>query len=294
MSKYLCEFCDHKLSTEVNLKKHQQTAKYCLKAQGKVISSAFTCEYCDKKFTQKSNLQFHAKSCKQRPSETEKLKDENAALRAKISRLETHNKKIVAREKLKDKRIQELERKVSYGEGKIDGQSETYEKVANKPMNVYINPKLVNISIDNIRPMTVGTIREDVHKYTYEEFLRGLDGLEQFIEGIIVDDKERNYVCVDSSRNKFHRLLESREWKADNCAHFINTILDELKEVATEHLQTLVDAERDAVSDVFRREEIEQQRIIAKPVYYGITSSGGDRERLFKSVRNRIRDVAAV
>ena len=293
-----CEWCEKLFSTKYNLKNHNETAKYCLKLRG-VQGGVIKCAACEKQFTRKSTLKTHKKTC------LDFIRNNHAK---EMEQLEAQYKKVVAREKVKDRLLREkdMEIAVLLKDTEIavlvkekDVYKEVYKDAANKPTNITnnINPKLLKISIDNIRPLTIETVREDVHKYTYTDFLIGTSGLKKFIEGIIADDEERNYVCTDPSRNKFHRLVESREWKTDDGAHFINAILDELKEVATEHFQTLVDAEKDAVTDVFRREEIEQLRVLAKPVYYGITSSdhaSADRERLFKSVRNRIRDVAAV
>ena len=53
-------------------------------------------------------------------------------------------------------------------------------------------------------------------KYTYGDFIRGEIGLVDFIAGLISDEDQRSYVCTDTARNKFHRLIETREWETDN------------------------------------------------------------------------------
>ena len=48
-------------------------------------------------------------------------------------------------------------------------------------------------------------------------------------------DREWNYVCTDTARKSFHRLLESKEWKADKGGRYLNTILDRFIEPMEEH-----------------------------------------------------------
>jgi len=57
-----CEYCNHIFSTKTSLRNHQQTAKYCLKLQGKT-STKFVCNFCTKIFTQKIDLERHELSC---------------------------------------------------------------------------------------------------------------------------------------------------------------------------------------------------------------------------------------
>jgi hypothetical protein len=63
-----CEYCNKKLSSKYTLKKHQETAKYCLKIQNKDRKINFECEYCDKSFSQKVQLQKHSLSCRSNPN----------------------------------------------------------------------------------------------------------------------------------------------------------------------------------------------------------------------------------
>ena len=320
MTKLTCSYCERKFSSKSNLATHQRTAKYCLKIQGEEVNA--TCKYCQASYSRESSLVRHLENCSEYKFSIERAKyeekceaalgkiaEEITVLKSKLSKLEADSKKIIAREKTKDRLLREKTKEIAklLMEKKIahkDGQIETFREVGDKPQNVtnYIHPKLVNIPINNIRPLTIATVREDMHKYTYGEFLRGLSGLKEFVEDIIVtevdDDEaegyERNYVCTDVARNKFHRLLESKEWTADGGARFINTILDELQGVATEHFQTLVDEEREAVSDEFKREQIDATKAIVKPVYFGIADTGENRKRLFKALRNEIKSTASV
>jgi len=59
-----CKFCKKKFCNKSSLKKHQKTAKYCLKIQGKGnIESKYKCEACNKSFTRKDLFIYHKNIC---------------------------------------------------------------------------------------------------------------------------------------------------------------------------------------------------------------------------------------
>lgn len=218
--------------------------------------------------------------------------------------------------------IQQLAVECGFSSGRIhelmDAKPQTVTNVVGGVVNLH--PKLADIPTVNIRPLTIETVREDVHKYGYTEFLRGLPGLVKFVEDIIIEPRgdggtttsddshvaagnagepyryARNYVCTDASRNKFHRLVESKEWSADGGAMFIHSILNELRDITDHHFIELVGEERAAVSDEFQRSYIDAQKAMVKPVFYGITGepTSEDRMKLFKALRGKIRDAAMV
>lgn len=312
VSRVTCEHCEKTFATLSNLKTHQKTAKYCLKLRaGKGSSDAdklFPCDFCSKSFSRSAYMKKHLLTCGDRKvaSAVSDRSTEIDLLLAKIADLETKNTALVKKVKdykrvvcAKDKEIMRLafEKMSAHKDGRI------LELKEAKPQTIttnYIHPKLVNIPITTIRPLTIETIREDVHKYTYSEFLRGLSGVKEFVESIISTkmvedvDQERNYVCTDLARNKFHRLVESMEWTNDGGARFIHTILDELKEVSKSYFQILVDEERASVADEFKREQIDATKAVVKPVFYGITDTGVNRTKLFKALRNEIKVAASV
>ena len=57
-----CEFCDNTFANKIILKTHQNTAKYCLKIQGKIVSKVFPCKMCMREFNTKLHLQNHSKT----------------------------------------------------------------------------------------------------------------------------------------------------------------------------------------------------------------------------------------
>ncbi len=213
--------------------------------------------------------------------------------------------------------IQSLRELLAKDEGKI----EVYREVIDKPKNVttnYINQKLADIPIANIRPFTIETVREDISngKYTYPMFLRGARGLTEFVNNMIIEEveeedessaepqlageggpslhPERNYVCTDSSRNKFHRLLESKDWKSDNGAHFLGKVMDELSPLAKEYYLKNVDMLRNAKTED-DREHADTLIRLTKDVYIGISRpKSTERRKLFKKLRSEIKSSAAV
>jgi hypothetical protein len=59
-----CVYCGTILKTEVTLKNHQKTAKYCLAKQNKTSEYEHKCCFCEASFTLKSLLYKHLKTCK--------------------------------------------------------------------------------------------------------------------------------------------------------------------------------------------------------------------------------------
>lgn len=65
MDSNICEYCEKQLSTPTILKRHQQTAKYCLDIQNKKLDKQYKCE-CSKEFSRIDNYKTHIKTCKQK------------------------------------------------------------------------------------------------------------------------------------------------------------------------------------------------------------------------------------
>lgn len=251
------------------------------------------CEWCSKTFASRAYTLRHIKICseRRRVCEVSELTKELAIVNVKNTELEAKLAEL-------NEKIAELTSTMSFSSGRILELKDVKPQTIN---NTYINPKLAAIPTANIRPLTIDTVREDVHKYGYAEFLRGIPGVAKFIEDIIsktADNAvvERNYVCTDASRNSFHRLIESKDWSSDGAAQFIHSILDELRDVSNKHFTTLVAEERAAISDELQREHIDAQKALVKPAFFGITGSsfGSDREKLFKSLRSQIKGIATV
>ena len=73
MEIYSCNFCYNVLKTSSHLKRHQETAKYCLKMQEDRKNNKFICAGCEKEYTSNQNLKKHLLKCK---SSSDKLLSE--------------------------------------------------------------------------------------------------------------------------------------------------------------------------------------------------------------------------
>jgi len=179
-------------------------------------------------------------------TQTKKWKKERKLLRTTLecSKQEIDELKKVIEEKnieitKKDQEIAAL--KVECEKGKI----EIYEKVCTKVLdkstvtntntNTYIHPKLVNLPITTIHPLTPEYVKEQVANgnYGFDHYLKGEDGLVEFIYSITMCENdegeiERNFVCTDPSRDSYHRLVETKDWQKDKGGKFVDVILNTL------------------------------------------------------------------
>ena len=316
-----CQYCDKKFVNKYVLKKHQNTAKYCLKIQGKDIEQEYYCDGCKNFFSRKDNFVRHRDNCvellqKKHRKEIELLKEKHETeidlLKSDISVL----KKEIGRLKIKNKKCRRenisLQKQLSKSDGKFIGYDKAITKHKPKTINTYINPKLVTIKTNNIRPFTLKTIQEELEdgKFTQDMFKRGSSGLVDFLSGIIKFENEdgeveRNYACTDSSRNKFHRLVESKEWQQDNGAHFLNEIIDDLAPLADEYRKVIGSnlKRTDYVERCLEDKELnDDNRVLndkirnkINPIRNGyVNSKGRDREKLFNETRNKICNISTV
>lgn len=275
-----CEFCGKVFSTKTNLHRHQRTVTSCLHIQGKTLTGNI-CEYCNRVFPEKSGLNRHLLSCKAKREFDNKQNIKNLKIKCnkKISKLKSvYEDKIDEREKEnkclnsllgeKDKRILELEKiikekdeeivnlKIECGISKSDGRVEIYDKVCTKVLDkstvtnntVNVHPKLVNLPIANIHPLTEDYVKNSVGNggYTFDHYLKGENGLVDFIYSITMSENEdgnieRNYVCTDPSRDSYHRLVETKEWKRDKGGKFVDVILDTLSDKVDNYHTKLFD-----------------------------------------------------
>ena len=160
--------------------------------------------------------------------------------------------------------------------------------------NNYTNPKLLTINCSTIDPFTVDTVKKAIQagSYTFQHFKRGADGIADFISDMIcTDDGQMNYACSDVSRNKCHRLIETREWETDNGASFIKKVLDQLKEPAIVHNQKIIDMWKDVDTRDHGDELRERTRNTLKGILHADTE---ERKELFTKVRLEVKKLAAI
>ena len=263
--KYECLFCRSTFTTKQSLNIHKKAARYCLKNRGLLVNvKKIKCIYCNKKYSIKSNLAKHKLSCgaknnyfllKNTRIKNIKLKKRNVNFRTENNILKT---KVIDLEK----QIIELQKKLAKKEGEIDGiikapVRNVTNNTTNKNTNtMYVNPKLVNINVENIEPLTIERIKKQISngKFTDEHFEKGVDGIVEFLVPIMTlkrDDGtvERNYVCTDVSRNKFYRLEEGKVWKSDSGGLFIGEAIQGLGPSVNDSYRRLVNKKHSTDSD---------------------------------------------
>lgn len=296
---FKCEFCGNIFNRQCNLITHKKTAKYCLEQRG-IFALPRECIGCNRTFSKKFNLKRHQEACApyfkhladERSSQFQEMKREKDAEIQKIQEdRDVEVNKLKSSIKILEEEVSKLKLLLAEGKGKIS----VYKERPGVVNNQYINPKLLQIRCDTIPPLTIENVKKEVGagKYTYERFIRGEAGLVDFISTLISDeDQQRSYVCTDTARNKFHRLIETREWENDNGATFLNKILDQLKEPATKYYQQILDMTANPTED---RELGEILMTKTKPVALGITCpKSKDRNALFNRIRTEVRKLASV
>ena len=237
-----CEFCKKVLTNKAVLHRHQRTVASCLELQGKILVG-YICDYCDGSYAEKSGLSRHLLSCKIKRDLDIKAKYNRkiSKLRKTVKDLSTENERL---RKIIEKNDEEMTiLKIKCEVGKV----EVYDKVCTKVLDkstvtnntAYIHPKLINLPITNIHPLTSDYVKDQVDNgnYTFDHYLKGENGLVDFIYSITMcenddGDLERNYVCTDPSRDSYHRLVETKEWQKDKGGKFVDVILDTLSDRA--------------------------------------------------------------
>jgi hypothetical protein len=250
----------------------------------------FKCEYCDLEFTQKISLKTHYPRC------SKKQKDEiTTKYLSRISKLKAKNKTL-------KKENKSLKEELSEQKGIIEGMKNAPDKktIYN---TAYINPKLASLPISNIPALTQEYMIEKVNDgiLTYEKAARGYPGILEVISEMITHENdsgeiERNYVCTDVSRNSFHRLLESKKWKADKGGRYLNNMLDTFRDVMEEHKDKVYDLYDETSHDSIEWSQVDWERKNISMLYSGIVSREGrtDREALVNILRKEISKRASV
>lgn len=256
-----CEYCDKEFTTRGSLLRHQRTVTSCIQLQKDGKCERFECRYCKKSYTDKSNLNRHIPKCKvKKDSEINK---ETRVLEKEISKKRSKNQKLKNQLKEQDERLEkeisrwkektrvlknqlkEKDEEIISLKVKAEIYHEVCDKVLDKPTvsnttntaNTYVHPKLINLPITTVHPLTPDYVKEKVDngEYTFDHYLDGENGIVDFIYSITMcknDDGiiERSYVSTDSTRDSYHRLIETKEWEKDKGGKFIDVIFDALSE----------------------------------------------------------------
>ncbi len=104
-----------------------------------------------------------------------------------------------------------------------------------------------------MEPFDENLIKNNIKNYTYELFLKGINGLSDFLVPLMRAEHgnviERNYICRDAGRKSCHRLTrnknsdnkynQSDNWVKDPKAKYLNIILNELRHISRQYFLKL-------------------------------------------------------
>jgi hypothetical protein len=202
-----CQYCNQILKTLGALKKHQNTAKYCLNKQNKNAPVEYRCGACDKTFTRKSSLEDHLKICKANIPSVHVLQEiiETTKKDLDLALLQIENLKIQNKKDLDSALLQILER-----DRQIDDYKEKMFILASKPTN-HINNigntkttnKTQNLIVSDWRSEIIEEKVED--NFKLEHVKDGLIGVARFTSQYITngDGENKSYHCTDRNRDVF-------------------------------------------------------------------------------------------
>ena len=249
-----CEYCKQVLKTQAALKKHQNTAKYCLFKQNKAPPEEHLCFFCGTSFTVKSSLHSHLKICKANtPVIQEQLhlfeqskKDlESSVLREK-ELIATYEKKITKICIEHEKIIEDLKREIEDYKDKMFILASKPTNHINNIGNTKTTTKTQNLIISDWRPEVIqDKVKEN---FKLEHIEDGIKGVARFATKYIIqsEDGVKRYQCTDSNREVFMYKDEDgvvqKDIKARKLKNAIKEpILKKTAELSTDECHRLMD-----------------------------------------------------
>ena len=251
-----CQYCNQILKTLGALKKHQNTAKYCLTKQNKNAPVEHACCACDKTFTRKSSLEDHLKICKANIPSVNVLQEiiETIKKDLEISLLQIENLKVQNKKDLDAALLQILER-----DRQIDDYKEKMFILASKPTN-HINNIGNNKTTNKTQNLIVSDWRSEIIQEKVEDNFKlehvkdGLIGVARFTSQYITngDGENKSYHCTDRNRDVFiykdidgvvHKDIQARKLKSA------------IKDPIIKKSSLLVLEERSRLSDIIVKEK---------------------------------------
>jgi hypothetical protein len=223
-----CEFCNSFFSSSYSLKKHQNTAKYCLAKQNKKAPEEHICDSCGSSFTLKSTLNSHLTICKV------KKNVDLAVIRQKEVQTEYENKKNLEELLLVIKNLEssllyekgtsrEYKKDLEYAFQTIEDQKSQIESLQNRLQ--FLAEKAIERPTNNINNTNIGNtknstktqnliisdwrteiIEEKVEEnFKLEHIEDGIKGVARFTTKYITHDDQgvKSYQCTDSNREIF-------------------------------------------------------------------------------------------
>jgi len=208
-----CEYCKQILKTPAALKKHQNTAKYCLSKQNKAPPEEHLCFFCGTIFTVKSSLNSHLKICKANtPVIQEQLhlfdqckKDLESSLLREKELITSYEKKITKICIEHEKIIEDLKIEIEDYKDKmfILASKPTHNNINNNIGNTKTTTKTQNLLVSDWRPEIIqDKVKEN---FKLEHIEDGIKGVVRFTTKYITQENNgiKSYQCTDSNREVF-------------------------------------------------------------------------------------------
>lgn len=276
-----CVFCSLQFTTKHNLERHLEI---CKSRENECVDELHLSEINELKRLHKEEIQ----------KLNEKLKKEKISF---TKRIETYENKINDLNKLHLKKINnivksnEIER-IKYLEDIETEKRETHclqailetqedqikelelkLNIQSVKKNNTFNGKLQHIITTTINPLTLDYIRANINLYTYNDFIKGNEGLFSYIKKLMTksiegtDDYEQNYVCTSPTRIEFSRLnkKDPPNWVSDGEGIYISKILDSLKNIIEQHYKKFESLEEEQ-NKIKTISEDEMERILSRVI----------------------------
>ena len=226
-----CEHCKKHFVNKASLKRHQKTAKFCIKIQEE-NGIQFICIGCDKKLSLKQCLLRHQSIC-----EKYRLKENEAELLRMLKAKEEEIQKLNSE---KDAHIEKLDKQVTALQDKLENIA---IKAISRPTTTN-KTQINNNNTFNLVPISDERFIECVSKLTLEYLLKGPEGYAQFALDHPLKDR---VICTDFARRKVE-YKEDGSIKTDPemsvlSSKFFKSIKDRNRELLKKYGVTIYDGD---------------------------------------------------
>jgi hypothetical protein len=253
-----CQYCKNLFATKTNLNNHQQTAKYCLKIQGKENKEKYKCLGCSKSFIKIYEYNRHINNCDANDN-INIFKTSNVELQSKINSLEDKIDFLNTEINKKDNHIKELENKL-----------ENLAKTAiNRPTTTNTTNSNTN-NILNLAPLDMDALTEKFkivinEKMTEEHLLEGQEGIAKLIASCFTNEDGRKLItCSDTSRGVWKSLDKDGNIIKDMKA---NKIAKKIEPIAISKADILIDMDEKKRKKVYEIKDIQKRKQERREAY---------------------------
>jgi len=255
---FKCEFCGTIFKHKSSLKKHMESAKFCLQIQNNLSPPVkeikkFICEYCDTEFKAKRNLQSHYDICKERNIINTKIRLEEEHIK-QINTLklehskEINNLKLEHSTKLDSLKTEYLEtvneQKIIIAE--LKGKIEIYERDHNVISDIAKQTKITNNNnnnniINNMAVYDINSIKERLANTTFTKthIMNGQSGIADAIAPYLIDENGNKMItCTDIPRLSFTKIDDNKNRIKD---HELKNLATDIKPLALQKADEIIE-----------------------------------------------------